>query len=277
MRRGKPRSRAVHWKSMPDSIGSAMRSRLPSRVALADERWCENVFSYCRPVPEASYRQAVATGKWPDHALAGHNRPPEGIDAIRAELDDLRMRAEQLVRAGPAKTQADADAAANLKARIASLTEALETEQELEVAPERQELQRIEQAKRPVLERISATEQRYAPILVSARSTLRKLTDAVIFPFLSEQRRKARETGQSQQTRSGGAIAPSASAGAKNAKTFLATVWRAEIEDYDKALAALAQHGDVRACVQKICDAAARSRAKLPIDGVRYIPEEKAR
>ena len=65
----------------------------------------------------------------------------------------------------------------------------------------------------------------------------------------------------------GGLIAPNASK--------LKPGWVAEVEDFDRALMALKNHPKIIAVVQELADAAARSKAKLPIDGVKFVNKRK--
>jgi hypothetical protein len=46
--------------------------------------------------------------------------------------------------------------------------------------------------------------------------------------------------------------------------------------DYDKAVMAFKENAKMKALVQQLADAAARSTARVPVDGVEFYKQEKA-
>jgi len=244
-----------------------------------DAQWCERVFAYCQPVSEEDYRQACATGVWSDHHVAPHNRPPEGLDNITAMLDDLRMEAHQMIKREVAKDQAEADRAANLVARIEGLIQALTAEQQQAVAPIL-DLIRTLDGKRTLLEQqLQEARRPYTEKITPAMETVKKLKLGFIGNFLIKVRQAARaaiaqtggtDLGSTSTNRATGAVSVTTNAGAKGAKVTLVTRWFAVIEDKARALDHFKDHPDILATLQKLCDAAARSRARTPVPGVKF-------
>jgi hypothetical protein len=142
--RGEP---VAIWKDASGEVVAKVGAK--GRVVPADEGWCERVFSYCQAVTEQQYRGACANNAWHDHhPLLGDNVNASGEDDIQTKIDDLRLEAQSIIRKGEATSQADADAAANLAARIEDLTKQLEQQQNLETGPYTAEIQRLETAMR---------------------------------------------------------------------------------------------------------------------------------
>lgn len=257
------------WRDESGLVGK-VGDKNPSR---ADFMWCERVFSRCRAVTEEAYRAALNTGVWPDNATAGHNKAPEGLAEIEAAIDALVVEADRLVKKGPAKTQEEADEASNLSSRLRALYD-------------RVDKMRLDE-KRPILAEAKRVDDRMTPVRDRAGTRAGQIDTHVLKPFLSEQRRLVREAAAKvkaetgvdvlPRARGGGEAAISVNAGTKGAKKFLATVWNAEIEDYDKALNAVKDSPVVKTAVQSVCDAAARSKNKVPIPGVKFVSTDDVR
>ena len=246
--------------------------------AYVTPEWEERVLSYCKGGFDAkAYWEARRTGQWSDHMRVGDNRPPEGIDAIAAELNDLQQSIKDMLKAGPAKTEHDANAAANLKARVEVLVASLDMEIKALERPHHIEINRIEAQKRSAFDAIKAIHEKYGTILQSVKFAAHTLVEQVVAPFLLRKRQEQREAGQVQITRGGKEKAVATNVGPSGAKISLVTRWEAEVEDYAKALDALKDHAKVRAAVQTVADSAARSAAKLPIPGVKYVSKETTR
>ena len=71
-----------------------------------------------RPVTAEAYQERLRTGKWPDEhtAVIGHNKMPMGTDPvdINDRIEDLAREAEQLIAAGPAQSDEEANQASDL-------------------------------------------------------------------------------------------------------------------------------------------------------------------
>jgi hypothetical protein len=246
--------------------------------AYVTPEWEERFLSYCQSGYDAkAYWEARRTGKWEDHIRVGDNRPPEGVDAIVAELEELADVVTDMVKAGPAKTEQDANKAANLKARVDVLLESLDDEIKSAQRPHQLEINRIEAQKKEAFESIKAIHSKYGVILERMRFSAKNLVELVVAPFLIRKRQEQRDAGQVQITRGGKEKAVATNVGPSGAKISLVTRWEAEVEDYAKALDALKDHDKVRAAVQAVADSAARSAAKLPIPGVKYVSKETTR
>jgi hypothetical protein len=233
---------------------------------------------------EQAYRAARNNGIWPDHQVTRlHNRPPEGLTDAMLQLDDLRMEAQKIINKGEAQTQAEADLAANVVKRLQDLRQSVLENMKIAIAPHEAQLREIEAQRRPVVQKITETSAPFVTAATAAGETIEKLKKGYITPFLVRVREATRAalvaTGAAPGMTTGrdGTVRLTTNAGAKGARVSLTTRWFAVIENYDDALAALKDHPDVRATVQKIADAAARSKAKLRISGVRFESKEEAR
>lgn len=229
-------------------------------LAFMSDRWHR-----LQAVTEEAYRAACDTGEWPDMTPVEHksNNPPEGFEAIVAEIEELLRDAAKLIEGGPAKTKEEADRAANLKAKLGDLGKQAYEEKRKEKAPH-------EKAAKDV-------EERWSPWISKAKLRADDITRAVSEPYLIEQKRLAKIEADRIAAETGAAVAVKVNAGAKGQRTKLVTVWSAKIVDYDAALAALRNHSSVVACIQAIADDTARSRAKTPIPGVEFISRDAAR
>jgi hypothetical protein len=266
-----------------NSISTMQQTGATGRTDYADERWCERVFAYCEPVPEEAYRQAVKTGIWHDHRVAPHNRPPEGLEGVTGQLDDLRMDAEGFIRRGEAQSQADADAASNLVSRLQGCIKRIEEQRDAELAPLDERLREIDRLRQPIMHERKDIFDRYDGMTTSGHGTIEKLKNDYIGKWLIRVRQAAREALAATGAAPGGVSMRDGTtkivtnAGAKGAKVTLVTRWWAEIENYDTVLAALKDHPEVRGKIQQLCDAAARSKAKIAIPGVKFHSEDKVR
>lgn len=240
------------------------------RETVVDDRFCENVFAYLAPVVEPHYWSCVELGVWPDHAVAGHNRGPDGFEALRDLVQELIREADKLVKAGAAPNQEAADAAANLANRLRDLEADLASERKAE---ERPVLERIA----PLRAELDGIKSKFDPWQEAAKVRMSQIKLQVLKPFLIEKRRIERETKEPVKRRGGGEVAPVANAGAKYRRVSLVQRWRAEIKDYDVALKHFGPDPKVREVVQSLADAAARSKARAPVPGVEFIQDEDVR
>jgi hypothetical protein len=237
---------------------------------------------------EASYEAAVANEMWPDNvparpaygwrkpkepiiepeianpSLSGHNKPPEDtkLNELIDALDQLVAEASKLAQKGEAKTQADADVASNLKARIRDLRQRIVATHDAEKAPVLAEGKRIDQAYFQYRDKADALE--------------RRLHAVVIRPFLLEQQRLADEARA--KAKAGGPmpeVVP-VSAGAKGRKTSLRTHYIGTIADYDKFYEAVKGHDAVKSFMTEYAQSIAANLHKIgaSVDGL-TITEEK--
>ena len=132
----------------------------------------------------------------------GDNRPPVGVDAITAELDELRYVVNDMVKDGPAKSEHDANKAANLKSRIDVLIKSLDVELEALAAPHQREINRLEAKKQTFYDEINDMRAKYGSVLDAAKVAV-GIGRRVVGPFLLRKREEQRAAGQVQITRGG--------------------------------------------------------------------------
>lgn len=218
----------------------------------ADDVWswvCKN------PVSHEDFMTAVAGGGWPDdipperpaHGI-GHNNPPSGAAASLAKIEETERDALKEI-AGGIKDQAQSDRAANWGDRLRKLGQEAETSRKAE--------------KKPHDDAGKEVQARWVPVVDRATVAAGKVRSALT-AYLNEQDRKAQE----QALQTGAPVAlPTPSkvkAGTGARSTALRTIYSGEITDYEKALAHFANHAEIRAVVQKLANAAARSQINVP-------------
>lgn len=140
---------------------------------------------------QEAYDHAMETGAWPDgvpvrapkqqdREAIGGNHPPEGtVEALLAEAQDAVDKAAVLVKAGAAKTQKDADIAANVAKTLT------ETKAKIIAA------HKVE--KEPWLQGGRDVDAKFFPVRDSLEDTAKALKSKVNLPFLQEQKRLADE------------------------------------------------------------------------------------
>lgn len=143
---------------------------------LLDELPILQLWGYCHmaPISHEQYRAAMAGEPWPDQhpdvVDRLHNRPPEGYELIRADIEDYCRSAQQLVAAGAAKSEDEAARADDLQAKLAELEKLADATRKAEKAPH-------EEAARSV-------DLRWNPVRDAARQAKRDIKSAVIEPWL---------------------------------------------------------------------------------------------
>lgn len=234
----------------------------------------ESSWARCVAVSNDDYVQAIETGTWPDgtptrsqivgrHGRIGHNSQPDDFEVIKGNLEELLRDADKIVAAGAAKDQAAADIAANLKKRLAV------AQKEAEAA--------FKSDKDPHDKALKEIREKWTPWIDGAKVRVGRIRDVVESPFLKAEKAKAIADAKKLEEATAAPVeARKVSAGSKGAKTVLKAFWRAEIVDFDAALQALKDHPNVRDAVSTIANAAARSAARVPIAGVKFISEERA-
>ena len=237
--------------------------------------WHDRAWPMCVAVTEAEYKAAIETGHWADWAPASplHNQPPEGLDNIVAQLNDARDKARPLIKAGPATTQADADAAANLAAHIKWLGNALVQDQHRVAAPERERITELEGLILQERQKIDAKARPYLEPINNASADYHALTRDVVGAFVIEQRRKRDEALKASQDLATSKRPPRlepVNAGAKGQRVSAKSYWHAVITDWGKAIDYFKESSALREFVQKLCDSQARAKHKVPIPGVEF-------
>jgi len=260
-----------------------------SMSPMAMERMAE-MGGFGKAVTEEDYRRAVVDGYWPGdppRPQLGDNLPDDPNEVLILEIAGEIETATEFLKT-PITTQEDADKAAVWARRIGVLvTKADDARQE---------------QKRPHLEASRAVDEHWRPT-ITAGGRIVTLLKHHVFPWLQKKKQEeldraaaaaeaaARLREQAKRTEEADREAAAAlkdeadvlekeaepgqiTAGRKNYKVALRTVTVARIVDYDKAYTALKNHDDMKVFVQQLADRFCR--AKLPLDGVEYVKEERA-
>jgi hypothetical protein len=106
--------------------------------------WCAD-----KPVSEADYKQALATGSWPGDINIGHN---SGNLSLKEEIEERASRALEWLAKNGIKTKVDADTAANYRAALLELKKRAETEHKTEKAPHLEAGKRVDAKYKPLIE-----------------------------------------------------------------------------------------------------------------------------
>lgn len=238
--------------------------------------WQARAWSFCTAVTEAEYRDAVASGRWADHAPATplHNQPPVGLDNIVAQLNDARDKARPIIKAGAAKSQDEADAAANLAAHIRWLNQALFADRERVTAEERSRILELEALIIEERKKIDALARPYSQPLNDAGAVYQALTRDVVGAFVIAQRRQRDEELRRARELDLAPARPQrvepVNAGNKGQKVTAKKYWFAVVSDWSKAIDYFKESAALREFIQKLCDSQARAKHKVPIPGVEF-------
>lgn len=245
------------------------------------EEWLQFVASRwpkLKAVTDGDYEAALSTGMWPDGTPVekrdgiGGNSPPEGsVEALLAEAAGHLESAGNLIKAGAAKTEADADLAANLAKTLT------ETKSKVIAA------HKVE--KQPHLDAGRKVDDRFFPTRDKLDDITRMLKAKVINPWQVEQDRIRREAEAAAKAAADAAAAagraaepppsvdaPKVTAGSRGRKVSLVTVRYAEITDHEAFAAFLGKTKSVviMSALEQAANALARNYAEgeTPAPGV---------
>jgi hypothetical protein len=237
--------------------------------------WDESTFSQCEAVPEKEWRKAVDTGVWWDFRRVGDNRPDDNVASLRMEIENIHEKTNDLFKCHEPMSEADAIAAANLKARLVEIDKMLTEVQNTDTLPLRTKIHEIEKQRRPIQVELDAVLATYNQLRTMAGRLSKQLVYWVE-PYLIAQRKAQKAAGDVLNTRGGKTRPAPTNIGPTGAKIGLKTVWAGKIVDYDLALAAFKDNPKVHLLIQELANAAARSTAKTPVPGVEFIEKDKA-
>jgi len=244
------------------------------------------------PVSKEAAKHAFEHGTWPgDVPMPGHN---SGTLSLPEEIDDAVAQVSAWLSSTRVADKVAADTASNWRARLLDLSKRADKQRETE--------------KRPHDDAAKAVQAKWKPVIDRATDTANKLRDALTAYMRAEDERQRREAEAARKVaeeaarkQREAAEAARREAAAKNAppppepedvplpfvepprvqvggqtgrKTGLREVTRYEVEDYEAALAAVKDHPDVRAAVEKV--AAARCKTGVAVPGVRTFKEKVA-
>lgn len=203
--------------------------------ALEKGVWWDNVPVKAPVKPEVA-NPSVA----PAEPGMGHNEPPDDalIAQYTSDLDELIAKAMVLAKKGAAKTQAEADAAANLKTSIRDLRSDILAEHKVKKAPILKAYRDIDTLYFTQRDRCTKLEDR--------------LHDAVVKPFLLAEQQKRFEEQEAARKAAEAAnekppeAPPRPTAGAKGRKDGLRKRIVGTINDFDAFYAAVKDHQPVR-------------------------------
>ncbi|ACL58984.1 hypothetical protein [Methylobacterium nodulans] len=251
------------WPEEDGVLWAKIGEKAPQCLAgHAEEEFCERVIARCwrSPIPEPLYWAVCEGAPWPDlppTAPADYaNLPGDAFEALRIEIESERDEIERWLKDDPIQDQTACDRAANWASRLADLEKKAGS-------------LRVEE-KRAHDEAAKAVQAKWKPLEDLAASLKRRLKEAQL-PFQQEQRRREAEA-RAAAAQAGEAVrlAKATGAGTVGRRSSLRTTYRAEIEDFDAALAALRDNPELRQLVQRLADKVARTGATLP--GTRSVP-----
>jgi hypothetical protein len=250
------------WQDDTGTTWAQRGERAPECLEDREEEFCERVIAYCwrSPISEDLYWAVREGAPWPDlppvQAADYANMPADPFEALRIEIEAERDEVERWLRGDPVTDQTACDRAANWASRLADLEKKAGS-------------LRVEE-KRPHDEAAKAVQARWKPLEDMAAALKRRLKDAQL-PFQQEQRRREAEA-RAAAAQAGEAVRPvrTSGAGTVGRRSSLRTSYRAEIHDFDAALAALKDNPELRQLVQRLADKVARTGAALP--GTRVVP-----
>ncbi|KQS79074.1 hypothetical protein ASG25_10840 [Rhizobium sp. Leaf384] len=285
------------WKD-EDGAWLAMRGE---RIVDAGDAW-----NFCRthPVSYEAYQKAIDGAGWDDEPPApaiGHNLPSDPFEALRLEYEAEKEQAEAFMKA-PIKTQADADRAAILSKRVATIAKKATDLHKVEKQPHLDAGRVVDTKWRDLKEepdllskrlkrhmddflreqqRVEAERQRAAQAEADrkrrdAEDAARRAAEAA-GPSAEEQAaaqanaerlaREAAEAERATQTRN-------AAAGRTGARVSLRTFVSAEITDYDALVMALKDRPEIRDVVNSLANRAAKAGVELA--GMKIKEEQRA-
>jgi len=290
-----PRAPVAIWVDTVGSMLALVGFEGTAKLVDPAELWtwvCQN------PITEEAYRAAFASGQWPDDpppargSVPGDNLSDDPADALRQELQGELETAQPFLDK-PVETKTDADRVGVWAKRLT------------ELSARAVDLHKVE--KQPHLEAGRVVDAKWFPIRDGAKE-LAALLKAHVEPYLKAQKReeerraaaaaaeaarlrdeaaqlveeddqrsvdRAAELARQADVAERASAPKNVSAGRTGAKVALTTVYVAVITDFDKAYAALRTHPNMKSFVQELADRACR--AKVPLDGVEFRKEERAK
>lgn len=245
---------------------------------VAMERW---PWASKAPITHEVYKAVIAGEPWPDqHEAVTRDRlnsraapDDDSFEGLQDRIADLARDADALIKAGAAKSQAEADRASDLANRLGELWNKADDARKFE--------------KKPHDDAVKAVQAKWSPIL-SAAEVYKRIKDAVVRPFLIEEDRKRREAeaiaraAAEKAAKAGEPIpeppqqlraAPKAGAGGRRS-VALRTVKQVEITD---RAAVLAYFANSQAITDLLADMATKAvRAGVDVPGVKVTETQVA-
>ncbi len=244
-----------------------------------------------KPITYEVYGRVRDTGMWPGdipHGIA-HNAPPDEFSLLKENIEDAAAQAlKWLGEVKNLSTDEHANMAANWRDSLNKLKKKADSKRKEEKEPLAAEVKQIDAKYGAIVKQADDA----AETLRGALTQFMRLKEEAERKRLAEERRKAEEERRRQEEERKAlaaqdvtlaalepelpppppvTAAPKIQAGGQLGRaTSFRSVWSAEITDYAKALEFFASHADVRAAVEKLCNAEARSKTRKPIPGVDF-------
>lgn len=253
-----------------------------------------DVWTWCakNPVAKDAAKQAFDTGSWPgDVPTAGSN---SGALTLPEEIEDAATHALAWLQKTGITDKTAADTAANWRARLLDLGKQADKQREAE--------------KRPHDEAAKAVQAKWKPSVETATDAANRIRDALTQWMRAEEAKSRAEAEAKRKlveeaAAKARAIANAAKAdaearnlppppepvdvplpldepvkiqagGQRGRKTGLRTITKYVVSDYAAALAHVKDHPDVRAAVEKV--AAAQAKTGVAVPGVETVHEQVA-
>jgi hypothetical protein len=262
-----------------------------------------------KPITEAEFRRVERGEGWSDDieaaapdattapaaeqdAAPNSNNPP--ADEVEADEVASAIKAAEAALKNPVVTQADCDKLGNHRDRLSGLYKSQEVKRVAEKQPHLDAGKKVDAHYQPILAGIETVGQKLkkaiTDFLLAERARLQKEQDEAnriakekadaAAKALAEKRAEAEANNQplpEPEPEPEPVKAPEpikVKAGTTGRATALRTFKSAVIEDYTKALNALADNAEIKALVQTLADRSARSDIALP--GCKIKTEERA-
>jgi len=234
----------------------------------------ENVWTYCcgNPVSKADAKHAFEKGSWPgDVPSVGHN---SGDLSLADEINDTAETAVAWLEKTPITSKVLCDQAANWRAKLLDLKKRAEAEHK--------------STKQPHLDACRAVDAEFRPLIETAAGAADSLRNALTrFMAAEEAKLRAEQEAQREAAEEAARKAREVAAakgkpepedaplpflepvkvqagGQRGRKTGLREITKYVVTDYEAALAHVKDHADVKAAVEKVAAAMARTGAKVP-------------
>lgn len=250
------------------------------------------VFCNRYPISEEVYDQFMRTGKWPEHneVLADQERrsneapDDDSPGGVAARIDALAAEASKLLKQGAAKTQAEADAAADIAGKLSQLYTHADNLRKKDKEPSLEEGRRIDALWNPIRDRALVYKdikpKVVNPFLTAEQARLDAIARA------AEQERLAKIAEAEAAAKPGQMlsdepvyVAPvvpqKASAGSVGSRRIHQQIVKTmRIDDFDKALVHFKEHPKVRELIQELANA--QARIDMPVPGCVQLKDGKA-
>jgi hypothetical protein len=306
----------AYWK---DTKSGEQRCHVNGKSV--DTQRMMELWQYCNasPISEDTYDAFTATGQWPDknqvaaedERLSNEAPAEDSLEDIKARIDALLAEAKKLRAKGVAKTQAEADAAADVAVKLGELYHFAEKRRKIEKEPSLQEGKRIDNLWNPVRDSALIYQDLKQEVVDPfIRAENKRLADeaakaeAERLRIIREAEEKAAEEQRVRDAAHNDAMATAIEegeplpdkpervevvvpetiaapvafvpvrAGTGSKKVTSRDVKTAVINDYVLALSHFKDHADVKEVVQKLADKAAK--LDMPIPGCTIVNGSKA-